>query len=607
MVRPTATHRFRVHQGKFLLDEEPFHILSGELHYARIPQEYWRHRLEMARAMGLNTVCLYLFWNYHEETPGRFDFSGEKDVRIFCDLAHELGLWVILRPGPYACAEWDFGGMPAYLLANPAMRLRCSYQGFTKPAVRYLKKVGKLLADRQITRGGPIILVQVENEYGAYGNDKAYLRILGDTLRESGFDVPLMRCDWANPEQLVPGHFDSDVVTVANFGSEAEKNITALAKFYPKSPRMSGEFWSGWFDSWGFPRNGMESEDGTLQFPSIKWMVENGVSFSLYMFHGGSTFGFNAGANWQEEKYNPTVTQYEYLAPLDMGGRPRAKFFMMRDLIAKTTGRPLPEPPALMPVLAIPEFALEQQAPLFTSRSEATTHVTPPTLESLSQVHGGLLYRTDLAGRCAGTAPLRILDVHDFAWVYFNGELVGTVDRRLGGDQAFPLTVPLTGPAILEILVEGMGHVNFGQGMADDVKGITRRVEHGRLTLFDWQVVPLPLDAVQLAALRFSRRALPHGRPAFYRGHFDCAAPGDTHLDLRGWGKGYVWVNGRNLGRYWSIGPQQTLYVPGVWLRRGRNEVVVLDFYNKSDSPRTLSGALEPILDQLNLPAPAGT
>ena len=280
MSRTQKTHSFSVKGKHFILDGEPFVIRCGEIHYSRVPKEYWRHRLELARAMGLNTVCVYLFWNYHEETFGIFNFSGEKDVASFCSLAQELGLWVILRPGPYSCAEWDFGGLPAYLLRDPHMQLRCSYPGFLRPAQRYLKEVAKYLVPLQVTHGGNILMLQIENEYGVYGNDKQYLESLRRTLRESGFEIPFFRCDWANPEQLVPGAMDQSaepIVTVANFGSKAPDNIKALAKAYPDSPRMCGEYWMGWFDWFGHPRNGKEAEDGEKNLADLDWIDRKSV------------------------------------------------------------------------------------------------------------------------------------------------------------------------------------------------------------------------------------------------------------------------------------------------------------------------------------------
>jgi beta-galactosidase len=592
---------FTIKGRHFLLNGEPFVIRCGEIHYSRVPKEYWRHRLELARAMGLNTVCVYLFWNYHEESYGVFNFSGDKDVSAFCSLAQELGLWVILRPVPYSCAEWDFGGLPAYLLRDPHIQLRCSYPGFLKPAQRYLKEVAKHLVSHQVSHGGNVLMVQIENEYGVYGNDKKYLESLRKTLRDSGFDVPFFRCDWANPAQLVPGAMDETaerIVTVANFGSKAAENIQALAKAYPENPRMCGEYWMGWFDWFGHPRNGKEAEDGEKNLPDLDWMLAEDVSFSLYMFHGGTTFGFYPGANNDGGKrYDPYVSSYDFFAPVDEQGRPRPKYYKFRDKIAAHLQRELPPPPAPLPVITIPRFELTHSAPLLDYPTQTHQAIAPLTMEQFDQAHGCILYRTDLTGRAAGTAELRVKDVHDYAIAYLNGNPIGTLDRHQH-QNTLPLTIPKEGPAILDILVEAMGRVNFGPSMRDEVKGITNRVEYGWLTLFDWEIKNYPLDANNLASVAFQPGPFPAGRPGFYRGTFSVKEPGDTFLDLRGWGKGYVWVNDHLLGRYWSIGPQQTLYLPGVWLKSGDNTITVLDLHGAS-LDRGVAGLNYSILDRV--------
>ena len=429
----TPKHRFEIHGDSFLLDGQPFFIHCGEIHSPRVPREDWRHRLEMARAMGLNTVCLYMFWNFHETLEGQFDFSGERDVAAFCRLAHEVGLWVILRPGPYSCAEWDFGGLPSYLLKDRRLQLRCSYPGYLKPALRYLEVMSAELTGLQITKGGPILMVQVENEYGVYGNDRDYLGTLHDHLQSNGFDVPFMRCDWATPTQMVPGAVDrKGVVTVANFGSKTPENIASLARMYPGQPKMCGEFWMGWFDWYGHPRNGADFEDGLQHEAELKWMLENGISFSLYMFHGGTNFGFHSGANCQNGRYDPYVTNYDFFAPLDEQGRPRSKFHRFRSLLAKATGRELPPLPDLIPLVPVPRFELTESAPFFGTHSAIHRELVPLPMEHFDQQYGAILYSTDLEGRAAGTSELRVKDVHDHAWIYLNGKLLGTLNRHLG-------------------------------------------------------------------------------------------------------------------------------------------------------------------------------
>lgn len=593
-----ATAPFAVRDGRFLLNGEPFQIRCGELHYPRIPRPYWRHRIRMARAMGLNAVCAYLFWNFHEQVEGKFDFSGDRDAAEFVRTCQEEGMRVLLRPGPYSCAEWDFGGLPWWLLKDPEMRVRCSYPPFVRAAERYLMRVGKELAPLQVTRGGPILMVQVENEYGAFGNDRAYMNGLARTLRKAGFDVPLFRCDWANPQQLVPGAVDGDVTTVANFGSDPQGNIAALHAAYPRAPRMCGEFWMGWFDQWGFPRQGKDRADGKAHAEDLGWMLANDVSFSLYMFHGGTNFGFSSGANLYD-RYDPYVTSYDYWAPLTEQGRPREKFHAFRKTIAEATGVVPTQVPEVLPVAPITKFELKACAPLFASLGEGVASPAPRPMEHYGQAHGAILYRTDLTGRAAGEADLTVSEAHDVAWVFLNGARVGTLDRRLK-EYTLKLKLPEKGPAVLDILVESMGRVNFGPKMIDR-KGITERVTLGILTLSGWTVFKFPLDEKQLGSLKFGRRNVV-GQPAFFRGEFTAKSPADTHLDLRGWGKGYVWVNGRLLGRFWEIGPQQTLYLPGCWMSKGKNEVVVLDLINPGH--RTLEGVVEPVLDEVARPHP---
>ena len=444
-------------------------------------------------------------------------------------------------------------------------------------------------------------MVQIENEYGVYGNDKEYMEALRATLRESGFDVPFFRCDWSSPVQLVPGsadHCEEAILTVANFGSKARENIESLAKAYPDRPRMCGEYWMGWFDWYGHPRNGKESEDGEKNLEDIEWMLKEDVSFSLYMLHGGTNFGFSSGANNDGGKrYDPYVNSYDFFAPVDEQGRPRAKYHKFREKISRTLGMELPAVPDPIRVIKIPRFELTESAPLLDYPARTQKSVAPQNMEYFDQYHGCIRYRTDLTGRAAGTSELRIKDVHDYALVYLNGKHLATLNRH-EHQNSLSLTIPKEGPAILDIVVEAMGRVNFGPSMKDEIKGITNRVEYGWLTLFNWEVSNYPLDRGNLDLLQFKRGLVHEGQPAFYRGHFSVEQPGDTFLDLRGWGKGYVWVNGRLLGRYWSIGPQQTLYLPGVWLKAGENSVTVLDLH-PTGSHYSLEGIESPVLDEL--------
>jgi len=584
---PHASHTFACKDTDFLLDGQPFQIFSGELHYFRIPREYWRDRLLKARAMGLNTICTYVPWNLHEPRPAQFDFSGALDAAAFLRLAQELGLWAILRPGPYICAELDFGGLPAWLLADDNLRIRCADPAWLDAVERYLERVSEELAPLTCTRGGPIVMVQFENEYGSYGNDKRYLRTLRGMLDRNWYDVPLFTSDGPEPDMLAAGTLE-ECLAVVNFGSKAQQHIETVRAWRPNQPAMCGEFWCGWFDQYGKRRQGSASSDAAAD---VKWMAANDASFNFYMFHGGTNFGFTSGANVYDDVYSPTVTGYDYAAPLDEAGRPTPKYWAFRDVLAahQPSRVVLPDVPPPTRVIEIPEIALTESAAVFDNLPAPVRAAAPRPMEHFGQSGGAILYRTSIAGLRA--RKLKIVEPHDCAQVYVDGKLVATLDRRL---KQPTLELPDGGGERLDILVDTFGRVNYGPEMID-AKGITRRVVLGQITLMDWQIYPLPMDALQLAALEYAPADVIG--PAFHRGTFDLSETGDTFLDLRGWRKGVVWVNGHNLGRYWRIGPQQTLYCPGCWLRTGQNEIVVFDLESRGRQP--VRGLSEPVLDEV--------
>ena len=588
----TATHTFAIGADDFLLDGRPFVIRSGEMHAARIPPEYWRHRLQMVKAMGCNTVCAYLFWNQHEPQPGEFDFAGAADVAAYCRMAQEAGLWVILRPGPYSCAEWDFGGFPWWLLKTPDLKLRTRDSRFLAAARRYLLRVGQELAPLQITRGGPIIMVQVENEYGSYGDDKEYIGKLRDMLREAGFEVPRFTCD--GPSQL-PRDSRDDLFCVVNFGGNPEANFKALRAVRPTGPLMCGEYYPGWFDSWGRPHH---TGDTVRVVDELRYMLAHRQSFSIYMVHGGTTFGFMAGAN--APPYTPDITSYDYDAPIDEAGRATPKFYALRELFAKylQPGEELPDVPPAHAVIALPAIHFSTCAPLFEHLGAAHKDEKPQAMELYDQAHGCILYRTQLPA--GGAATLTITDPHDYAQIYLAGRRIGVLDRRYHRNSV-PLPRRETSQQ-LDVLVEALGRVNYGP-LLFDRKGITEKVElaDGVKTteLTGWEVFTLPLDEKYLSGLTFALTRTDVARPAIYRATFELTEPGDTFLDLRNWEKGAVWVNGHNLGRYWNIGPQQTLYLPGCWLKRGTNEMLVLDLTGGVHQP-VVAGLTAPLLNELH-------
>jgi beta-galactosidase len=578
---------FSIGDADFLLDGHPLQIRCGEMHAARVPREYWQHRLKMCKAMGLNAVCAYLFWNMHEPRPGEFDFSGQADAAEFCRLAQREGLWVILRPGPYACAEWEMGGLPWWLLKQEGMKVRSRDPRFLNPARAWLKEVGRRLGPLQIDHGGPIILVQVENEYGSFDKDAAYMEAVRQALRDAGFTVPLFAC---NPPNDIRHGLCQDIFQVANFGSDPAGAFRTLRAIQARGPLMCGEFYPSWFDTWGVEHH---HKDGRDFLRDLNYMLAHNASFSIYMAHGGTTFGLWSGA---DRPFKPDTSSYDYDAPISEAGWTTEKFRMVRKAIAAhlPQGETLPDPPPANAVIAIPEFRLTQSAGLFQNLPSPVADRNPRTMEAHDQAHGCILYRTTLPAGPAGFLAAK--EVHDFAWVTLDGKPLGVLDRR---GPRYRIALPAVAqPARLDILVEAMGRVNFGPEVWDH-KGLLAPVEVSRggaaSELENWQVYCLPLDDAMRQGLRYGDS--PSSGPAFWRGFFQVDAPGDTFLDMRSWGKGAVWVNGHCLGRFWNIGPTQTMYLPGPWLKPGRNEMVVFDLVGPTAAEA--AGLAQPILDQL--------
>jgi len=563
---PAATHRFEVSGNDFLLDGKKFVIISGEMHYPRVPRVYWRDRMRKMRAMGLNTLTTYVFWNAHEAARGKFDFSGDLDVAEYVRTAQEEGLWVILRPGPYVCAEWDLGGLPAWLLRDPGVRLRENEPRFLVAASAYMAQVGKQLAPLVVTRGGPILMVQVENEYGSFGSDHAYMEAIRNMIRQAGFDGQLYTADGSGEKQLGGGTLP-DLPAAINFGNgeNPENEFARLDSFRPKGPRMCGEFWDGWFDTWGEQH---ATTPAARAAAALDWMLSRGISVSLYMVHGGTSFGFHAGADFHG-RYLPDTTSYDYDSPLDEAGRPTPKFQALRDVILRhlPPGTVLPAPPVSPALIEIPAIEFRQATPLETALGTPVRSASPLTMEELGQSHGMVLYRHKAAQASEG--PLEIGQVGDYAIVSVDGVRAGTLDHRM---EPKPLPVSLKAGSTLDVLVDVMGHINFGRKMQDDRKGL-REVRLAGAGVEGWEMFGIPLDAPPSGGFGPSA---PSG-PAFYRATFSLDAVGDTYLDMSSWGKGYVWVNGHNLGRYWTVGPQQALFLPAPWLHTGANEIVVLD------------------------------
>jgi beta-galactosidase len=561
---------FRLGEKDFLLDGRPFRIMAGEIHFQRIPREYWADRLLKVKAAGLNTVGTYVFWNALEPEPGKWDFTGRNDLGAFIRTAQRLGLWVIVRPGPYACAEWDFGGLPAWLLRTPDIKIRCSDPRYLAACESYVLRIGEVIRDLQVHRGGPVLMVQVENEYGSFGNDRDYMLALKACWDKAGIEVPLYTADGATPHMLEAGSLPGAAIGLDP--GTSERHFAEAERLERGVPVFCSELYPGWLTHWGEDWARVKTED---VMKDLRWLLANGKSFSFYMFHGGTNFGFMAGANFSD-RYQPDVTSYDYDAPLDEAGRPTPKYFAIRDLLARYQpgGAAPPDLPEEIRFITVPPIAFDESASLFDNLPPAVRSVQPGPMESYGQNHGLVLYRTDLLGRRDG--ELRVTDLHDYGLVYVDGRLVGTIDRTKNETAlAIPKAEPPNGT--LDILVEAMGRINFGPRLLDR-KGITDRVTLGNMTLMGWDVFPMPLDEDDLGRLRFARR--PADRPAnFFRGRFTLGTTGDTYLDMSGWTKGVVWVNGHNLGRYWDRGPQKRLYCPAPFLKAGENEIVVFDLH----------------------------
>lgn len=581
---------FKIGENDFLLNGKPFVIRCGEMHFARIPKEYWIHRLKMAKAMGLNTVCAYLFWNMHEPEPGKFNWTGMADAAEFCKLAQKEGLFVILRPGPYSCAEWEFGGFPWWLLKKKDIKLRTQDSYYLERCRIYLSQVGKILAPLQVTNGGPIIMTQVENEYGSYGDDKEYIGKIRDYLVDAGFNVPLFTCD--GPSQLKSDVRD-DIFSVVNFGGNPESGFKALRDIRPKGPLMCGEYYPGWFDSWG-TKHHTGSVDHVVK--EIGYMLDQKASFSIYMAHGGTTFGQWTGAN--SPPYLPQTSSYDYDAPISEAGWDTDKFYALRKLFAGylQEGETLPAVPARNKIIKIPAFSTTEIAPVFSNLPAFISDTKVKNMEEYNQGYGSILYRTKLAA--GGATTLTIKEVHDFALVFLNGKKIATLDRRKN-ENTCNLPAVKEG-AILDILVEAMGRVNYGGGMHDR-KGITEDVLLNDATgktkeLINWQVYPIELSnngAPEYLKFKSGKTKM----PSYYKGVFMVKEIGDTFLDVSTWGKGLVWINGHCLGRFWNIGPTQTMYVPAPWLKKGSNEIIILDYIGPSKN--SLAGLEVPKLDEL--------
>lgn len=563
-------HSFELGHSQFLLDGKPFQMISGEMHPARIPREYWRHRIQMAKAMGCNTIAAYIFWNYQEPGEGVFDFkTGNHDITAFLDICKDEGLWVLWRPGPYVCAEWEFGGIPPYLLRYPDLKVRCMDPRYFDAAKRYLTKMAQLIKPYYVTNGGPILMVQIENEYGSYGNDKNYLEALRQVWLDNGCTVPFYTADGATSYMLEAGNIDGAAIGLDPGYSEAA--FMQATKRNPDVPAFSSETYPGWLTHWG---ESWARPDTAGLYRQIRFLMNTKRSFNFYVVHGGTNFGFTAGANSGGKGYQPDVTSYDYDAPIDEQGRPTYKYFGIRKILSEYLGK-LPEIPDSVPAMEIPEIEMKLYTSLWDNLSEPVWSVQPKPFEAYGQDYGFILYKTKLIGRKKGR--LVITELHDYATIFLNGKYLGHLDRREGENSIMIPASEIKNP-VLEILVEGMGRINFAQHMIDR-KGITDRVTLNGMTLMNWDVYKLPFDKDFINHLQPTDKELPvSNRPGrFFKGTFDLSEVADTYINVSNYQKGLVWVNGHNLGRYWDIGPQYRLYCPAPFLKKGKNEVLIFD------------------------------
>lgn len=608
-----SKNTFTTGDKTFLLNGKPFVVKAAEIHYPRIPRQYWEHRIKMCKALGMNTICIYIFWNIHEQREGVFDFKGQNDVAEFCRLAKKNGMYVIVRPGPYVCAEWEMGGLPWWLLKKKDIRLREQDPYFMSCVDRFEKHVAEQLAPLTIQRGGPIIMVQVENEYGSYGENKAYISQIRDTLRKywdtkSDNTTPsqqttLFQCDWNS--NFEKNGLD-DLTWTMNFGTGAkiDDQFRRLRQLRPNAPLMCSEFWSGWFDKWGARHETRPAKD---MVAGIDEMLSKGISFSLYMTHGGTSFGHWAGAN--SPGFAPDVTSYDYDAPINEYGEPTEKYWLLRKTLQKYSDKKLPAVPGkAADIISIPKMTLQNAAPIYMGVDSIAESRDVQTFEEINMGYGSMIYNTKLPEIADGS--MLHINGHDYVQVFINGNYIGKIDR-VKNERSLPLPATRKGDQ-LTMLVEGMGRINFGRaikdfkGLVDDVT-LTAEVDGDELTwnLKDWRMRRIA-DDYQTAhrAITTPRNdiALSDNTPSkigYYRATFRLSKTGDTFLNMETWGKGQVYVNGHALGRFWSIGPQQTLYCPGCWLKKGENEIVVLDVVGPKQP--VVWGQTKPELDKLQL------
>lgn len=602
---------FEIKNGHFYRNGKVTAIHSGEMHYARIPHQYWRHRLQMMKGMGLNCVATYVFWNFHETEPGKWNFTGDRDLAQYIRIAGEEGMMVILRPGPYVCAEWEFGGYPWWLQNIPGMEIRRDNEAFLKCTKAYIERLYKEVGDLQCTKGGPIIMVQCENEFGSYvaqrkdiplEEHKSYNAKIKQQLIDAGFDVPMFTSDgsWLFEGGSTPG-----ALPTANGESDID-NLKKVVNEYHDGvgPYMVAEFYPGWLSHWAEPFPQVSASEIAKQTEAY---LKNDVSFNFYMVHGGTNFAFTSGANYDKKRdIQPDMTSYDYDAPISEAGWVTPKYDSIRSVIKKYAKYDIPEAPKPIPVIEIPSIKFNRITDVL-AMAEAqtpTSNTKPMTFEELGQGDGYVLYERHFNQPISGT--LSIPGLRDYAVVYVNGEKVGVLNRNT---QTYEMEIDVPFNSTLSILVENMGRINYGSEIVHNTKGIISAVTIADKEITgDWKMYRLPMSNAPVSAkvggntreATTAQMAKMKGLPVVYEGSFELTETGDTFLDMSQMGKGIVFVNGINLGRYWNVGPQQTLYLPGVWLKKGTNTICVFEQLNDEPQP-SLKAVKQPVLQDLRL------
>lgn len=563
---------FGIADDDFVLDDQPYRILSGAVHYFRVHPDLWADRIHKAKLMGLNTIETYVPWNLHQPTADEWVHTGQADLERFLDAIAAEGMHAIVRPGPFICAEWSNGGLPAWLFTDPDVGIRRNEPRFMAAVRNYLERVLAIVAPRQITRGGPVLLVQIENEYGAYGDDKSYLRALVDITKGAGITVPLITVDQPQPGMLENGSIPG-LVKTGSFGSRSIERLATLRAHQPSGPLMCSEFWDGWFDSWGEHHHVTDVEQSAADLDAL---LASGASVNLYMFHGGTNFGFTNGAN-DKGVYKPIVTSYDYDAPLDEAGNPTAKYWAFRDVLGRYTTLPdeLPAEAEPAPAITVPTSASVRLQDVQQKLGSWIHSDALATFDALGHFGAFAVYETEID--LPASAVLTFEEVRDRAHVFVDDRKVGVLSRD-HHENAIALPA---GRGRLSILVEDLGRVDYGPRIGEP-KGLIGPALLGGEEVNRWSILPLDLARFDVMAAALDSAGTTVGStalagPAFARGEFELDASGDLFLDTSGWAKGVAWVNGFNLGRYWSRGPQRTLYVPRTVVHPGTNAVTMLE------------------------------